>query len=67
MSDYSPLKLRKLWEEFQEYAALGSREGLAIYLHNDREFETLDMFSSASLIHKRPKDLDLKISRTITY
>lgn len=67
MSDYSPMKLRKLWEEFQEYAALGSREGLVIRLHNDRELAKFDRYSSSQIVSKMPENFDLKISRTITY
>lgn len=67
MSDYSPMKLRQMWEDFQAYAAKGRREGLSIYLDNTRSVEQADMYSTARLIHTTGEELDLKISRTIQY
>lgn len=67
MSDYSPQKLRKLWDEFRAYAEQGRREGLSIYLDNTKTLERDYSYKSGSIIHTTGTELELLISRTINY
>lgn len=67
MSDYSPSRLRQLWDEFRSYAAQGRKEGLSIYLDNTDYIQKCPSSHPTKLIHTTEEKIDLIITRTIKY